>query len=259
VSIAGWTLVFVVSSFALYSAIAVASRVRTTSGFYVAGRGVSAVANGMATGADWMSAASFISMAGLISFMGYDGAIYLMGWTGGYVLLALLVAPYLRRYGRYTIPEFVGDRAALPEQRTGAEGHRAERRFEAGNPELVPGSRHLPGAGREALGPLGDLPDFKVLARGRNRHEHKVEEEWVPLVEGEGEPHIPIGEFVGRARNGIRHRRRRRVAGCPGEEHRRKQRRETGTGGGTADSGSVCGERWRCRREGRRSEGAPAR
>ena len=111
-SIAGWTLVFVVGSFALYSAIAVASRVRTTSGFYVAGRGVSAVANGMATGADWMSAASFISMAGLISFMGYDGAIYLMGWTGGYVLLALLVAPYLRRYGRYTIPEFVGDRFA---------------------------------------------------------------------------------------------------------------------------------------------------
>ena len=111
-SIAGWTLVFVVGSFALYSAIAVASRVRTTSGFYVAGRGVSALANGMATGADWMSAASFISMAGLISFMGYDGAIYLMGWTGGYVLLALLVAPYLRRYGRYTIPEFVGDRFA---------------------------------------------------------------------------------------------------------------------------------------------------
>ncbi|MXW71985.1 MAG: cation acetate symporter [Acidobacteria bacterium] len=111
-SITGWTLVFVVGSFALYSAIAVASRVRTTSGFYVAGRGVSALANGMATGADWMSAASFISMAGLISFMGYDGAIYLMGWTGGYVLLALLVAPYLRRYGRYTIPEFVGDRFA---------------------------------------------------------------------------------------------------------------------------------------------------
>ena len=111
-SIAGWTLVFVVGSFALYTTIAIASRVQTTSGFYVAGRGVSAVANGMATGADWMSAASFISMAGLISFMGYDGAIYLMGWTGGYVLLALLVAPYLRRYGRYTIPEFVGDRFA---------------------------------------------------------------------------------------------------------------------------------------------------
>jgi len=112
VSIAGWTLAFVVGSFALYTAIAIASRVGTTSGFYVAGRGVSAVANGMATGADWMSAASFISMAGLISFMGYDGAIYLMGLTGGYVLLALLVAPYLRRYGRFTIPEFVGDRYA---------------------------------------------------------------------------------------------------------------------------------------------------
>ncbi len=111
-SIAGWTLAFVVGSFALYTAIAIASRVRTTSGFYVAGRGVSAVANGMATGADWMSAASFLSMAGLISFMGYDGAIYLMGWTGGYVLLALLVAPYLRRFGRFTIPEFVGDRYA---------------------------------------------------------------------------------------------------------------------------------------------------
>ena len=111
-SIGAWTFVFVAGSFALYTAIAVASRVRTTSGFYVAGRGVSAVANGMATGADWMSAASFLSMAGLISFMGYDGAIYLMGWTGGYVLLALLVAPYLRRYGRYTIPEFVGDRYA---------------------------------------------------------------------------------------------------------------------------------------------------
>ena len=111
-SIAGWTLVFVAGSCALYSAIAVWSRVGTTSGFYVAGRGVSALANGMATGADWMSAASFISMAGLISFMGYDGAIYLMGWTGGYVLLALLVAPSLRRYGRYTIPEFVGDRFA---------------------------------------------------------------------------------------------------------------------------------------------------
>ncbi len=111
-TIAGWTLLFVALSFALYTAIAIASRVGTTSGFYVAGRGVSAVANGMATGADWMSAASFLSMAGLISFMGYDGAIYLMGWTGGYVLLALLVAPYLRRYGRFTIPEFVGDRYA---------------------------------------------------------------------------------------------------------------------------------------------------
>ncbi|MFQ5513187.1 MAG: sodium:solute symporter family protein [Myxococcota bacterium] len=109
-SIQTWTYLIVGASFAVYIGIAVWSRVRTTSGFYVAGRGVSAVANGMATGADWMSAASFISMAGLISFMGYTGAIYLMGWTGGYVLLALLLAPYLRRFGRFTVPEFVGDR-----------------------------------------------------------------------------------------------------------------------------------------------------
>jgi cation/acetate symporter len=108
--IQGWTYLIVSATFGLYIGIAIWSRVRTTSGFYVAGRGVPAVANGMATGADWMSAASFISMAGLISFMGYDGAMYLMGWTGGYVLLALLLAPYLRRYGRFTVPEFVGDR-----------------------------------------------------------------------------------------------------------------------------------------------------
>jgi cation/acetate symporter len=86
------------------------ARVRETAGFYVAGRGVPPVANGAATAADWMSGASFISMAGLISFLGYDGAVYLMGWTGGYVLLALLLAPYLRKYGKYTVPEFVGDR-----------------------------------------------------------------------------------------------------------------------------------------------------
>ena len=86
------------------------SRVRDTKGFYVAGQGVPALANGMATAADWMSAASFISMAGLISFMGYGGAQYLMGWTGGYVLLALLLAPYLRKFGHYTVPDFVGDR-----------------------------------------------------------------------------------------------------------------------------------------------------
>ncbi|MDJ0785534.1 MAG: cation acetate symporter [Myxococcota bacterium] len=109
-SIQAWTYVIVAATFALYIGIAIWSRVRTTQGFYVAGRGVHPVANGMATGADWMSAASFISMAGLISFMGYDGAIYLMGWTGGYVLLALLLAPYLRKYGKFTIPEFVGDR-----------------------------------------------------------------------------------------------------------------------------------------------------
>ena len=108
--IQSWTYLIVGLSFALYISIAIWSRVRSTSDFYVAGQGVSAVANGMATAADWMSAASFISMAGLISFMGYTGTIYLMGWTGGYVLLALLLAPYLRKYGKYTVPEFVGDR-----------------------------------------------------------------------------------------------------------------------------------------------------
>ena len=108
--IQSWTYLIVAATFALYIGIAVWSRVRTTRGFYVAGQGVPALANGMATGADWMSAASFISMAGLISFMGYDGVIYLLGWTGGYVLLALLLAPYLRKYGKFTVPEFVGDR-----------------------------------------------------------------------------------------------------------------------------------------------------
>ena len=109
-SIQGWTYLMVGVSFVLYIGIAFWARVRTTSGFYVAGRGIPPLANGMATGADWMSAASFISMAGLISFMGYTGTIYLMGWTGGYVLLALLLAPYLRKYGKFTVPEFVGDR-----------------------------------------------------------------------------------------------------------------------------------------------------
>jgi cation/acetate symporter len=105
-----WTLVFVVLSFSLYIGIAIWSRVSTTSGFYVAGQGVPSVFNGMATAADWMSAASFISMAGLISALGFDGAIYLLGWTGGYVLLALLLAPYLRKFGKFTVPEFIGDR-----------------------------------------------------------------------------------------------------------------------------------------------------
>ena len=109
-NIQGWTYLLVGITFSVYIGIAIWSRVGTTSGFYVAGRGIPPFANGMATAADWMSAASFISMAGLISFMGYTGTIYLMGWTGGYVLLALLLAPYLRKYGRYTIPEFVGDR-----------------------------------------------------------------------------------------------------------------------------------------------------
>ena len=97
-------------TFGIYLFIAWASRVKDTRGFYVAGGGVPPLANGMATGADWMSAASYISMAGLVSFMGYTGAIYLLGWTGGYVLLALLLAPYLRKFGKFTVPDFVGDR-----------------------------------------------------------------------------------------------------------------------------------------------------
>ncbi len=105
-----WTLAFVAITFGAYLYIGYANRVRDTKGFYVAGQGVPPIFNGMATAADWMSAASFISMAGLISFMGYDGAVYLMGWTGGYVLLALLLAPYLRKFGQYTVPDFVGDR-----------------------------------------------------------------------------------------------------------------------------------------------------
>jgi cation/acetate symporter len=109
-SVQAWTLITVSLSFALYIGIAIWSRVRTTEGFYVAGRGVSAVANGMATAADWMSAASFISMAGLIAFLGADGSVYIMGWTGGYVLLALLIAPFLRRFGWYTVPDFVAAR-----------------------------------------------------------------------------------------------------------------------------------------------------
>lgn len=105
-----WTYIVVAVTFALYIWIGYTNRVRDTKGFYVAGQGVPAVANGAATAADWMSAASFISMAGLISTMGFDGAIYLLGWTGGYVLLALLLAPYLRKFGKYTVPDFVGDR-----------------------------------------------------------------------------------------------------------------------------------------------------
>ena len=104
------TYVLVGITFSIYIAIAIWSRVQSTKEFYVAGGGVGAWANGMATAADWMSAASFISMAGIISFAGYDGAVYLMGWTGGYVLLALLLAPYLRKFGKFTVPEFIGDR-----------------------------------------------------------------------------------------------------------------------------------------------------
>ncbi|MEQ8244096.1 sodium:solute symporter family protein [Fulvivirga sp.] len=105
-----WTFIIVGITFAVYIGIAIWSTASSTSDFYVAGGGVSPFANGMATAADWMSAASFISMAGLISFMGYDGAVYLMGWTGGYVLLALLLAPYLRKFGKFTVPDFIGDR-----------------------------------------------------------------------------------------------------------------------------------------------------
>ena len=106
------TYLVVGASFALYIGIAFASRARSTGEFYVAGKHVHPVANGMATAADWMSAASFMSMAGLIAFLGYDGSVYLMGWTGGYVLLALLLAPYLRKFGKFTVPEFIGDRYA---------------------------------------------------------------------------------------------------------------------------------------------------
>ena len=105
-----WTYVLVALSFGLYIGIAIWSRAGSTKEFYVAGGGVSPLANGMATAADWMSAASFISMAGIISFAGYDGAVYLMGWTGGYVLLALLLAPYLRKFGKFTVPDFIGER-----------------------------------------------------------------------------------------------------------------------------------------------------
>ena len=109
-NVQAWTFTLVALSFALYIGVAVWSRASSTRDFYVAGKGVPPLANGMATAADWMSAASFISMAGLIAFLGYDGSVYLMGWTGGYVLLALLLAPYLRKFGRYTVPDFVGDR-----------------------------------------------------------------------------------------------------------------------------------------------------
>jgi cation/acetate symporter len=109
-SVQGWTFLIVAASFTLYIGIAIWSRAGSTKDFYVAGGGVHPLANGMATAADWMSAASFISMAGIISFAGYDGSVYLMGWTGGYVLLALLLAPYLRKFGKFTVPDFVGDR-----------------------------------------------------------------------------------------------------------------------------------------------------
>ena len=110
IGIQNWTYILVAITFSIYIGIAIWSRASSTKEFYVAGGGVSPLANGMATAADWMSAASFISMAGIISFAGYDGAVYLMGWTGGYVLLALLLAPYLRKFGKFTVPDFIGDR-----------------------------------------------------------------------------------------------------------------------------------------------------
>lgn len=109
-SVQTWTWIIVGITFALYFGIAIWAKAGSTKDFYVAGGGVSPLANGMATAADWMSAASFISMAGIISFAGYDGSVYLMGWTGGYVLLALLLAPYLRKFGKFTVPDFIGDR-----------------------------------------------------------------------------------------------------------------------------------------------------
>lgn len=105
-----WTFIIVGITFALYIGIAIWSRASSTKEFYVAGGGVSPLANGLATAADWMSAASFLGMAGIIAFSGYDGSVYLMGWTGGYVLLALLLAPYLRKFGKFTVPDFIGDR-----------------------------------------------------------------------------------------------------------------------------------------------------
>ena len=105
-----WTWILVGITFTLYIGIAIWTRASSTGEFYVAGKGVHPIANGLATAADWMSAASFISMAGIISFSGYDGSVYLMGWTGGYVLLALLLAPYLRKFGKFTVPDFIGDR-----------------------------------------------------------------------------------------------------------------------------------------------------
>lgn len=109
-SVQTWTYILVGLTFALYIGIAIWSRANSTKEFYIAGSGISPWANGMATAADWMSAASFISMAGIIAFAGYDGSVYLMGWTGGYVLLALLLAPYLRKFGQFTVPDFIGDR-----------------------------------------------------------------------------------------------------------------------------------------------------
>ena len=112
-----WTYLLVGITFLIYIIIAIVARAGSTKEFYVAGGGVNPIANGMATAADWMSAASFLSMAGLIAFLGKDGSVYLMGWTGGYVLLALLLAPYLRKFGKFTVPDFIGERYYSPNAR----------------------------------------------------------------------------------------------------------------------------------------------
>ena len=112
------TYIIVGAAFALYIGIALWSKASSTGEFYIAGGGVHPIANGMATAADWMSAASFISMAGIISFLGYGGSQYLMGWTGGYVLLALCLAPYLRKFGKFTVPDFIGERYYSQNART---------------------------------------------------------------------------------------------------------------------------------------------
>jgi cation/acetate symporter len=113
-----WTYTLVGITFSLYIGIAIWSRAKSTKEFYIAGGGIHPVINGMATAADWMSAASFISMAGIISFLGYGGSQYLMGWTGGYVLLALCLAPYLRKFGKFTVPDFIGERYYSQNART---------------------------------------------------------------------------------------------------------------------------------------------
>ena len=154
-----WTFAIVGLTFALYIGIALRTRAGSTKDFYVAGGGVPPLANGMATAADWMSAASFISMAGLISFMGYDGSVYLMGWTGGYVLLALLLAPYLRKFGKFTVPDFVGTATTR--------APRPRRRGRLRHLRLL----HLRG-GPDAWrrGRVRTLPRGRGADRGRDRH-----------------------------------------------------------------------------------------
>jgi hypothetical protein len=146
------TYLFVALSFSLYIGIAIWSRAGSTNEFYVAGGGVHPIANGMATAADWMSAASFISMAGIIAFMGYDGAVYLMGWTGGYVILALLLAPYLRKFGQFTVPDFIGTRYYSTTARVVAGG--------LSDPDFVYLRRGTNARRRHRLLPVPQHPDF---------------------------------------------------------------------------------------------------